>query len=134
MLSYGSQLFIETTMPFKDPVKKKEKQKEYSRRYYEANKEKITATTGKMRRKRRAEFTEFKSTLCCTRCPENHPAALDFHHVVPNPANKKITELIRAGRFAFAMEEIKNKCIVLCSNCHRKHHYEEDKKKRAQIL
>jgi hypothetical protein len=121
-------------MPFKDPVQRKEKQKEYSRKYYEANKKKITDTTRKLRRQRRTEFSEFKSSLTCTRCPENHPAALDFHHVVPNPANKKITELIRAGRFAFAMEEINNKCIVLCSNCHRKHHYEEDRKKRAQIL
>jgi hypothetical protein len=120
-------------MPYKDPAKQKEKQKEYAKKYYEANKDKIIAASGKVRKTKRAEFAEFKSKLSCTKCNENHPAALDFHHVIPNPVNKKITDLIRAGRISFAMEEIKNKCIVLCSNCHRKHHYEEDKKKRAQI-
>jgi len=120
-------------MPYKDPAKKKEKQKEYAKKYYEANKDKIIAASGKARRSKRAEFAAFKSRLSCTKCGENHPATLDFHHVIPNPANKKITELIRAGRFNFAMEEIMAKCIVLCSNCHRKHHYAEDKMKRAQI-
>jgi len=118
-------------MPFKDPVKKREKQKEYSKRYYENNRQKALESSGKSRRKHRAEFAEFKSRLSCTQCNENHPAALDFHHIVPDPANKKITDLIRAGRFHFAIEEIMNKCIVLCSNCHRKHHYNEDKKKRG---
>jgi hypothetical protein len=118
-------------MPYKDPAKKREKQKEYSKKYYELNKDKVLASSGKSRRTKRAEFANFKSRLSCTKCGENHPAALDFHHVIPNPANAKITDLLRAGRFSFAMEEIMNKCVVLCSNCHRKHHYEEDKRKGA---
>ena len=117
-------------MPYKDPAKKKEKQKEYAKKYYEANKDKIIAASGKARKSKRDEFAAFKSRLSCTQCGENHPATLDFHHVIPNPVNKKITELLRAGRFNFAMEEIMNKCIVLCSNCHRKHHYYEDRQKR----
>lgn len=120
-------------MPYKDVAKQREKQREYARKYYEANRDKIIAASGKARKQQRAEFATFKSRLSCTKCGENHPATLDFHHVIPNPANKKITELLRAGRFNFAMEEIMAKCVVLCSNCHRKHHYEEDKKKRAQI-
>jgi len=118
-------------MPFKDPVKKREKQKEYSKKYYAINKQKVLEMSGKARRKNRADFAEFKSRLACIKCGENHTATLDFHHVIPDPANKKITDLVRAGRFNFAIEEIMNKCIVLCSNCHRKHHYEEDRKKRG---
>lgn len=117
-------------MPYKDLAVKRAKHKEYSKKYYEANKEKVIATSGKIKRQKRAEFAEFKSRLACTKCGENHPATLDFHHVVPNPANKKINDLVRAGRFSFAMEEIMEKCIVLCSNCHRKHHYEENKTKK----
>ena len=120
-------------MPFKDPIKKRDKQKEYSRKYYELNKQKVLETSGKLRRKNRADFAEFKSRLACIKCGENHPSTLDFHHVIPDPANKKITDLIRAGRFSFAIEEIMNKCVVLCSNCHRKHHYEEDRKKRGVV-
>ena len=115
-------------MPYKDPAKKKEKQKEYAKKYYEDNKDKLIAASSRARKSKRAEFAAFKSRLSCTQCGENHPATLDFHHIVPNPANKKITELLRSGRFNFAMEEIMNKCVVLCSNCHRKHHWEENKK------
>jgi 5-methylcytosine-specific restriction endonuclease McrA len=115
-------------MPYKDVAKQKEKQREYARKYYEANKDKVIAASAKARKNQRAEFAAFKARLSCTKCGENHPATLDFHHVVPNPANKKITELLRSGRYNFAIEEIMNKCVVLCSNCHRKHHWEESKR------
>jgi 5-methylcytosine-specific restriction endonuclease McrA len=120
-------------MPDKDCIKKKEAKKKHSKKYYEANKEKIIQASNKAKKARRAEFYAFKSRLSCTKCGENHPATLDFHHIVSDPANKKITDLIRAGRINFAMEEIMNKCIVLCSNCHRKHHYDTDKKRRARL-
>ena len=95
MLLCLCQLIIGIPMPYKDPAKKKEKQKEYARKYYETNKDKIIAASGKARKSKRAEFAAFKSRLSCTKCGENHPATLDFHHVVPNPANKKITELLK---------------------------------------
>ena len=28
----------------------------------------------------RAWFNEYKKTLCCSKCPENHPACLQFHN------------------------------------------------------
>jgi len=121
-------------MPDIDCLKKKQRRKESSKKYYAANKEKVIKAAKETKKAKKAVFIEFKSRLACTKCGENHPATLDFHHIVSDPTNKKITDLIRAGRFNFAMEEIMNKCVVLCSNCHRKHHYEEAKKKKAQIL
>jgi hypothetical protein len=112
---------------------KKAKQKEYARKYYQANKEKTRLRTQRSRARYTKEFIDFKSRLACTKCGFNHYAALDFHHVIRNPANKKITDLIRAGRIDFAMEEIMNKCIVLCANCHRIHHYEENKKPPSSV-
>ena len=118
-------------MPYKDPEVRKQKAKEYSRQYYERNKAKVQDATNENRRAGRQAFREFKSTLSCTRCGENHPATLDFHHHTPHKDNIKISKLLTDGRFTLAMKEIKEKCIVLCSNCHRKHHFEE--RKRAQI-
>lgn len=115
-------------MPFKDPEIRKLKQKEYSKKHHENNLDTVRAKSAARKRKIRADFAAFKATLACTKCGENHPATLDFHHHTPNPANKKINELIRLGSFTRAMQEIKDKCIVLCSNCHRKHHWEENKK------
>ena len=72
-------------------------------------------------------WVAFKATLSCTQCGEDHPAALDFHHVKRNKTNIKLHRLVKDGRFKKAYEEIK-KCEVLCANCHRKLHYEERKK------
>lgn len=118
-------------MPYKDPEVRRLKAKEYSKKHYEQNKSAVQARTNENRRVGRRAFKAFKATLACTKCGENHPATLDFHHHTPHKDNIKISRLLADGRFTLAMSEIKEKCIVLCSNCHRKHHHEE--RKRAQI-
>jgi hypothetical protein len=112
-------------MPYKDPVLRAQKQKEYSRKYYQANKSAQLARSNKTRAEGRKQFRAFKATLSCIKCGENHPAALDFHHHTPKKDNVKISKLLADGRFTKAIQEIAEKCVVLCSNCHRKHHYEE---------
>ena len=112
-------------MPYKDVETRRAK----AREYYKANPAPAKARSAKTKRRMRAEFAVFKASLSCTKCGENHPATLDFHHHTPHPDNIKINELVRDGRIAFAIEEIMTKCVVLCSNCHRKHHYEENKRK-----
>lgn len=77
------------------------------------------------KKKDKDQFMEWKATLSCTVCGENHPATLDFHHHTPHPDNIKINMLLKNKRCAFARKEIEAKCIVLCANCHRKHHHEE---------
>jgi len=111
-------------MPYKDPETRRAK----AREYYKANPEATKLRSAKNKRRVRADFAAFKAKLACTKCGENHPATLDFHHHTPHPDNIKINELVRAGRISLAMREIEEKCVVLCSNCHRKHHYEENKK------
>jgi len=112
-------------MPFKDPEKQKEKQKEYAKNWYLKNKDKCNESSKINKAIRKQKFREYKATLCCSVCGENHPAALDFHHHTPHPDNKKISELASDGRYVMAIREIKEKCIVLCASCHRKHHYNE---------
>jgi predicted HNH restriction endonuclease len=116
-------------MPYKDPVKLAEKAKEYRKRHYERNKVAIAAKVQERKRNLRKKFAEYKATLRCTQCGESHPATLDFHHVIRHPSNRKINSLLKSGAYERAMKEIAEKCIVLCSNCHRKHHWDEQKGK-----
>jgi len=106
------------------PYKSKEDQLASQRRHYQNNKESIKVATKTHKAGKKSEWREYKKTLSCTKCSENHIATLDFHHVVRSPDNKKIYALIRNGAYAAVFEEIK-KCIVLCANCHRKLHHEE---------
>ena len=112
-------------MPYKDPELRKRKQAEYSKKHYTNNKEKVIKANGRRRRAMTAKFANFKATKSCIQCGESHPATLDFHHVERNKLNKKVHSLVSNGHYwDRIMEEIK-KCVVLCSNCHRKHHHEE---------
>ena len=73
--------------------------------------------------KYRIWYDEYKTTLTCSRCPENHPSCLEFHHLDPNVKESGISEMIKKRiDQELVMKEIV-KCIVLCSNCHRKEHY-----------
>lgn len=119
-------------MPYKDPAKRAECAKESRKKHYEKNKIAISAKVQERKRGIRREFAAFKATLSCTKCGENHPATLDFHHVIRHPSNKKINELLKRGAIDKAIQEIQEKCVVLCSNCHRKHHWEENKLQDAQ--
>lgn len=69
---------------------------------------------------------EYKKKLKCEKCNFSHPAALDFHHIYD-----KTREISGAHQQGWSkkriLEEIK-KCVVLCANCHRIHHYEEKNK------
>lgn len=115
-------------MPYKDP--NDPRKLEAQRNHYAKHKEKVKAAVSKRRSTLRKDWVEFKKTLQCTRCGENHPSTLDFHHTDPSKKDGIISKLVSNGCFALAKKELK-KCIVLCSNCHRKHHWEERQPKKA---
>lgn len=108
-----------------------ERERAYRKAHYEKNKAYYIAKAKESKAKRRVEWVEFKSSLSCTKCGENHFATLDFHHVVRSPENEKVHRLAGNGRYRKAMQEIRDKCIVLCANCHRKLHWEEDQVKKT---
>ena len=102
--------------------KDKETKKIYERNWYKTTgKEKRKAANNRWRDKQRAEFQEFKKTLKCNRCPEDHIACLEFHHIDPN--QKEVEIGVAASKWS--VERLKTeiiKCEVLCANCHRKEH------------
>jgi DNA-binding transcriptional MocR family regulator len=43
------------------------------------------------RRKRTTQWLEdYKKTVSCSRCPENHPGCITFHHIDPNTKEKEV--------------------------------------------
>ena len=59
----------------------------------------------------------------CSRCPENHPACLEFHH---NGIEKK---LHCVSKIKWSLKKLKEeiaKCEVLCANCHKMEHWNEE--------
>jgi hypothetical protein len=81
--------------------------------------EKYQEIRSKRYKKFRDETTEYKVSRGCQHCGENHPAVLDLHHL--DPSVKDMDPSAASGRRLFYEEA--SKCIVLCSNCHRKEHY-----------
>lgn len=102
-----------------------------SKKWYENNKRKHQDNVNRNKREARAKWYAYKSTLKCINCGENHYATLDFHHFDrSNPLNRKVYKLLNNGNYRAVMEEITLRCVVLCSNCHRKHHAAEHKHKK----
>lgn len=66
-----------------------------------------------------------RQTLSCSSCGESHPATLDFHHTDPTEKESSIAKAVRYGWSKHRIMKEIEKCIVLCSNCHRKLHYNE---------
>ena len=118
-------------MPYKDPKVKKTKQKTYSSAYYENNRATVIAASRVSAKRYKDQWREFKATLSCVKCKQNHPATLDFHHVDSSKKEASVHSLIKNRAFKKAMEETK-KCIVLCANCHRIHHYDEHMEKKLR--
>jgi hypothetical protein len=111
-------------MPYKDPDKRREYQREYMRGWYQSNKAKHIAYVRNRDRKIEGWLKQYKLTLKCALCDEHHPACLEFHHI--NPQEKKFTIGRQERRITLrSLQEEIAKCRVLCANCHRKEHYQQ---------
>jgi hypothetical protein len=118
-------------MPFKDPEKRKAYQREYKKLWYKENKEKHIGYVRNYDGGIQKWFMEYKKTLVCENCGENHPACLEFHHV--DPKQKKFSVSNRRDRPSKEglLKEIA-KCRVLCANCHRKEHHNLREQKKIE--
>lgn len=99
-----------------------EEMRKYRRDYYHRNKQDHFDRNKKSWDKIRKFILGLKITLKCTKCPESDPRCLDFHHEDPK---QKSVSIARIHRMGWSLEKVQkeiDKCIVLCSNCHRKEH------------
>lgn len=76
------------------------------------------------RRELKAKCIAYKGGQCVGCGVVDDPAIYDFHH--PDPAQKEISFGSTHRSFESLVLEL-DKCILLCSNCHRKTHYASSK-------
>lgn len=101
-----------------------EEMKRYKREYYHRNKEVLYKKSVRRRRQLVEWLYQIKLSLKCE-CGEDHPSTLDFHHIDASKKDANIAvALIRGWSKERILEEI-SKCKILCSNCHRKLHWNE---------
>ena len=110
-------------MAYKDADKQREYQKEWIRKN-EEQKEK-NKLNSRNRKKLIAERM-FNHKLMIGKCYScniyDHPCCLDFHHLGEDEKKDTICRLVGGGYKWEKIEEEMNKCILLCSSCHRKLH------------
>lgn len=97
------------------------KTKEYHRQKSKDHYTKTRLTRLRVYAERRKSVKEFydaiKSRGCCF-CPEKEPVAIDFHHL--SGKDYGIAQMSNMN-IAAVQKEIE-KCVCICSNCHRKLH------------
>lgn len=77
----------------------------------------------KLRRKERWELLIEKMGGCCQECKkEYHFSCYDFHHLDPSKKEYSIGSVLMNYKIEDIEKEV-DKCILLCSNCHRIIHY-----------
>jgi hypothetical protein len=94
-------------MPYKDRQLQLEAQKRLDRR----------------RRQVRLDFVnEYKESYGCYFCDETSAVVLDLHHTDPTTKYETVSDLVAKCRPLGEIQVEMEKCIVVCSNCHRKIH------------
>lgn len=94
------------------------------REWYHRNKSVVAAHAKKNREKAKQWVNNVKSNLGC-KCGETHISVLDCHHLDPSKKEIRIADAIRRGWSIPRLQRELKKCIVMCSNCHRKLHWRE---------
>ena len=81
-------------------------------------------------RNRRKEALIILAGGACVRCGfSGHRASFDFHHVVPKNKLYNISQLFGKSDAEFegyAVPEAREKCVLLCKNCHALIHADEE--------
>lgn len=104
-----------------------ERIKEQSKRFKERHKERLRISQTELQRlrnqKNKLKAIEYKGDKCFD-CGETYPqCCYDFHHLDPTIKDANIAQLI--GRNFEKIKPELDKCVLLCSNCHRIRHFNE---------
>lgn len=107
----------------------KDKKKEYQKKYDEENKDKVKERQKKYKVKWLEFFIE-EDAYYCKNCEYNISldgsfSAIDFHHTNPEEKESGIAKLVRSAPNTKNKQKVREeleKCISLCTTCHREIH------------
>jgi hypothetical protein len=88
---------------------------------YHQNPEKAKKSNDNLKRRIAQKIDEIKREKGCFFCPEREAVCLDFHHTNPNSKKREVSYWVKVKSMEKALKEAE-KCVVVCSNCHRKVH------------
>ena len=97
--------------------------------HYKNNSDYYIKKASEKKKQVREWWQEYKKQFKCA-CGESHPACIEFHHHENNKEDN-VSYIINSGSKVKALEEIA-KCTPMCSNCHRKLHYDLKQEKRME--
>lgn len=100
--------------------------KEKAKIYYNNNPEIFKRARAKTRKKVTDFLRDYKLTHPCVFCGESNPVCIDLHHIDPLTKKYEIGDLARGSGSLDVMKIEIKKCISLCSNCHRKFHFDSN--------
>jgi hypothetical protein len=114
-------------MPYKDKEKQKKFQADWYKKVKNTEVRKNSQRNSKKALVERNRDTVHKAKQAgCQVCGYNKcTGALEFHHLDRNQKDLGIAKAIRMWGTEKLTEEI-NKCILLCANCHREAHYNQN--------
>lgn len=108
-------------MPFKDPQVKKAKQREYARKHYLANTEKVKNKAREQNivaLKRNRDFViSLKESNPCVDCEQYYPFyVMHFDHIFEKGGS--IANLMRSAVSLKRLQREIENCELVCANCH----------------
>lgn len=103
----------------------READRRYRREWYARNADHAKGRVIERRGLLKAWMREHRSNIVCSRCLETDPACMDFHHLDPAAKEMSVANAVQNGWSISRLRAEIAKCIVLCSNCHRKLHAAE---------
>lgn len=100
------------------------KLRKYRKIWYYKNREHALSKIKERKALVRIWVKALKEKLECSKCHENHPACLEFHHIDSDNKEINLSQVASNGWSLAKIQLEITKCEVLCSNCHKKLHYE----------
>lgn len=107
------------------PLRDKVKQRAYWNAWYHRDPSKQKVHIDRIRKRNWLWFDSIKSKLFCCKCGEKDICCLDFHHNGSGEKELNMSVMRRSTYSIKRMQEEMDKCLILCSNCHRKLHGKE---------